>query len=138
VPARDDTRTISDPGAGSTHKPSVECLDAALWYERSTLEALVAAMSIPPRRDDRLEPLIRARRMARLLSSVEMAALTAALGPAPDLATAIGGGWAGVLREHDAALQRLTEQVDYAAARLSPLPRAERSRLENASSQQAR
>jgi hypothetical protein len=102
------------------------------------LEALVAAMSIPPGRDDRLELLIRERRMARLLSSVEMAALTAALGPAPDLATAIGGGWAGVLREHDAALQRLAEQVDSAAARLSPLPAAERPQLENASSQQAR
>jgi len=138
LPARDDTHTTSDSGSGSTDESGVECLDAALWYERSTLEALVAAMSIPPGCDDRLEPLIRERRMARLLSSVEMAALTAALGPAPDLATAIGGGWAGVLREHDAALQRLAEQVESAAARLSPLPTAERSRLENASSEQAR
>ncbi len=82
--------------------------------------------------------------MAGLLSSVEAAAVGAPLGllnPSPHLATVIGGGWAGVLSEHDAVLRRLTEQVEAAAAassgqlNLTPLPDC--SPLDNASGEQA-
>lgn len=122
----------------------VECLDAALWYERSTLEALAVALSVPPDGDDVLAPLLRERRMARLLTSVETAALNAQLDELPHtsgMADAIGAGWACVLEEHDAELRRLVERVDAAAAsesRLSQTRPLERSPLESASGEQAR
>lgn len=143
VPAGADLGSSFRRGVSSRDASSVECLDAALWYERSTLEALLAALSGPPGTDDELPPLLQERRMAGLLSSIETAALTAQLGllpQSPDLATVIGGGWAGVLSEHDAALQRLAEQVDAAAAsprRPNAKPPLECSPLESASGEQA-
>lgn len=143
LPAGADVGSSLRPGASSRDASGLECLDAALWYERSTLEALLAALSGRPGTDDVLEPLVRERRMARLLSSVETAALTAQLGllpQSPDLAIVIGGGWAGVLSEHDAALKRLAEQVDAAAASSRPLNAMspiECSPLESASGEQA-
>ncbi len=130
------------PGDSGSKAAGVECLDAALWYERSTLEALVAALS-GQSGSDVLEPLLRERRMARLLSSIETAALTANLGLLPhasDLGAALGGGWAGVLNEHDAALQRLVDQADAAASParpLSPVTSLDCSQLDNASAEQA-
>jgi hypothetical protein len=107
------------PGDGPGDGPGVDCLDAALWHERSTLEALVTALTGSAGEDgDDVARLLRERRMARLLSSVETAALAAEHGlppSSPDLMAAMGGGWGTVLYEHEAALQRLVAEVDAAA-----------------------
>ena len=65
-------------------------------------------------RDAGTEPLVQELRMARLLSSVEMSALS-------DIRSAPGAsvsalGWITVLEERDEALERLADELDTASA----------------------
>lgn len=143
VPAEAGAGRAPGSAPRSNNASRIDCLHAALWYERSRLEALAAALSGPPGSDDVLTSLRRERGMARLLSSVETAALAAELGPLPqscDQATVLGGGWASVMDERDVASRRLVEQVDAVAAsthQSSETPSLDCSPLDNASEEQA-
>ncbi len=114
---------VSDERAATTCAESVgaavRCVDAALWHERSVLAATVTASSGRPGCDGRdagTEPLVHELRMARLLSSVEMSALSdIRLAPGASV-SALGQGWITVLEEHDEALERLADELDAASA----------------------
>jgi hypothetical protein len=96
-------------------QPTVQRLDAVLWYERELLRSLVDAHARPhPADDPEIARLTDERRETSLLRLVESAQLADELGLPPESSdfACLGGGWATVLSEHEIALGRLARQLD--------------------------